>query len=355
MIRKISQGSVFIKITRIFICFTLLLLIFYSCSTQKCVLCELDNKTVYNIEFKDGYNEDGKATMQTYFDLIPIERNNGKVEVNIVDCQDGEPFRLEAGEEMAKYVRENMVSVDSLNIKRITLTSDADIYPEAITVKRLLENDLKLCERSRNAFKIELRGMVGARSFKEYLYESVPGAVPDTNRFIGFGSAGTKLVFGPEIAILAPVFTVNDKHRFHLGLLSGYWPVDGGHFIPISLHPRYTVNDISQPLFGKCNAWYIYGDIGTAYDVAGDTNKFWTAGKGFVSGFYGIGVGADIWKTKKMDISYDIGYRHTTLALPQNNPASEDWLNCLNENNIEYSDFNKRATGQIIVRVGITF
>lgn len=355
MERKISTRSTFFKITRILIYLTFLLFISYSCSTQKCVLCELDNKTVYNVEFNDGFTKDGKESIQTYFDLIPIERNNGKVEVNIVDCENGEPFRLKPGEEMAQYVRQNMVNVDSLNIKRITRTSDADIYPAALTVKRLLENDLQMCERSRNAFKIELRGMLGARSFKEFLYEPVPGAVPDTNKFIGIGQEGTKLVFGPEFALLAPVFTVDDKHRFHIGLLSGYWPVDGGHFIPVSIHPRYTLNDISQPLFGKCNALYIYGDIGTAYDVAGNIDKFWTAGKGFVSGFYGIGIGADIWKTKKMDISYDIGYRHTALALPQNNPASEDWLNCLDENNIEYSDYNKRAAGQIIVRIGITF
>ncbi|MDA3929846.1 MAG: hypothetical protein PF541_12920 [Prolixibacteraceae bacterium] len=318
----------------------------------------MDNKTVYNIEFKDGNTmPGGEKIMQTYFDIIPIEESGGTVKVNIVDCSEGEPYRLEPGEEMAQYVKDHMISVDSLDIKRITKTSDADIYPDAFSVRRLMieNSDLQLCERNRNAFKVELRGMLGARSFKNIPYESIPGAVADTNQFIGFGAQGTKLIFGPEIAILAPVYKFNNRNRLHIGIMSGYWPVDGGNFIPISIHPRFTFNDITSPLFGICDALYLFGDIGTAYDFSADKNKFLTTGNRFVSSFYGFGVGVDLWKTKTMDISYDIAYRHTSLALPLNNPASTEWLDCLNENGIEYSDYNKRAAGQIVIRVGVTF
>jgi hypothetical protein len=84
----------------------------------------------------------------------------------------------------------------------------------------------------------------------------------------GFGEGGTMITTGFEASFLPSILTVNDKHRFHLGAMTGYWPVDGGHFIPLSVHPRFTFNDITNPLFGNCNALYLFGDLGTAYDVS---------------------------------------------------------------------------------------
>ena len=341
----------------ILVFYILLIFVNSSCKTSKCVLCELDNKTIYNIELKEGHEtKDGKTQLQTYFDLIPFEEKGGKVALNIVDCSQGEPYRLHSGEEMAKYVRENIFSVDSLDIKRITKTSDADIYPVSYTVQRLIEEnkDLQFCQRSRNALKLELRGMLGARSLNTIYYSPVPGAEPDSNKFIGFGEEGTKLIMGPEIALLAPIYTINNKSRFHLGLLSGYWPVDGGNFIPISIHPRFTYNDITSPLFGICNAWYLFGDMGTAYDVSDKFSKFWD-GNWFVSSFYGIGFGVDLWKTKKMDVSYDMGYRRTTLALPNKSVESQEFLDCLRDNGIDFLAYNKRKAGEFFIRIGLTF
>jgi len=327
----------------------------FSCSTQKCAMCDLDNTTIYNVELKEGKKAtNGKTNFLTYFAPVPIESTGDKVNVYLVDCEGKEPYLLKHGRELEKFVKENMLAVDSLDIKRITKTSDADIFPEAFSLSRLKEmTNLSLCQRNRNSFKIEIRAMLGFRSFDSIAYESIPGDKPIENKFIGFGPEGTKITTGAEISLLPTIATYNEKHRLHLGLMTGFWPVDGGKFIPLSIHPRFTFNDITNPLFGNCNALYFFGDLGTAYDITGDFDKFWTNNK-LSAYFWGLGTGVDFWKTSKMDFSFDLGYRQTTLPLPSLN-ENGDWADCIEQHGISYSAYPRRRAGQFFIRFGITF
>lgn len=331
-----------------------------SCATSRCPICNLDNNHVYNIELKKEAAEkyEQKDKISTYFTPVPLKGAGKKYELHVVDCEGKDAFLLDDGEEKAAFFKDNIMVVDTADILRITQNSDADVYPQVLTIDRLKttikeEADLEFCGRVRNSFKIELRGMLGSRlDYSDYV--AVPGAVPVSKKLFGFGEEGTKLVFGPEISFLAPVYTVNNKHRFHLGLMTGFWPVDGGNFIPISLHPRFTFNDVASPLSGLCNTIYLFGDIGTAFDLSGNGEKFYSSVSGLNSTFYDAGIGVDLWKTKGMDLSFDLGFRQTTLALTRGN-AEQTLLDCLDENNIEYSDYSRRQAYQLFVRFGLTF
>lgn len=341
--------------------FLFLLVMFSSCKTKRCAMCDLDNTTIYNVEMKENTKQKyAKKNYLTYFAPVPVESAKKKVNVYLVDCENAEkedqikPYKLKHGKEMETFVKNNMVIVDSLDVKRVTRTSDADIYPEAFTFEKLKElTNMNLCKRTRNPFKIEARAMVGFRSFEKTTYEPIPGDTPIEKKTIGIGEEGTMITFGPEVAFLPSIFNVDDKHRFHLGAMTGFWPVDGGLFVPLSIHPRFTFNDITNPLFGNCNAWYLFGDLGTAYDVAGKFDKFWT-GKKLNAYFWDLGAGIDIWRTRNMDISFDLGYRRTTLPLATLNDNA-GWNDCLNNHGVTYSGYPRRSAGQIFIRIGLTF
>ncbi|MBP7507142.1 MAG: hypothetical protein KA807_04920 [Prolixibacteraceae bacterium] len=341
---------------RRFFAFLPIVLLFtsWSCSTKRCAMCDLDNTTIYNVEMNENSSRKyGKKNFITYFAPVPVETVNDKVNVYLVDCEGKDAYKLKHGKELEKFVKENMLIVDSLDVKKITVTSDADIYPVAFTLKKLKDlTNLNLCKRSRNDFKIEARAMFGFRSFKESSYQPLPGDVPMEKELFGFGEGGTMITTGFEAAFLPSIFTVNDKHRFHLGAMTGYWPVDGGHFIPLAIHPRFTFNDITNPLFGNCNALYLFGDLGTAYDVSSEFKKFWS--DKLNASFWDLGAGIDFWVTKGMDISLDLGYRRMTLPLSslEDNP---EWAECAESHNIPYSSYPGRRTGQFFIRLGVTF
>jgi hypothetical protein len=324
-----------------------------SCSTSKCTFCDIDNRTVYHIELKEGNNLEKKENILSFFPPVPVKAAGKKVQVYLVDCNGKEPYRLEKGKELQQFVKENLRIVDSLDIKRITRTSDADIYPEVETVKKQMDqNKIKLCRRFRSGLKTEIRFMTGFRSFQNSTYEAIPGDLPIEKKLLGFGQEGTKITIGPEVAFLPAIFTINDKHRLNLGIMSGYWPVDGGNFIPIAVHPRFTFNDITNPLLRNCNAFYLFGDLGTAYDVTGKFDKFWS--NKLNSWFFDLGAGIDFGITRKMDLSFDAGYRLTTLALPSLTENS-DWLNCIQNHNVAWSGYPRRRAGEFFIRIGVTF
>jgi len=327
--------------------------LFSSCSTSKCTLCEIDNRTVYYVELKETANQTKQAPILSYFPPVPIEAKGKKVNVNLVNCNGKEPYRLPKGKELQQFVKDHLIVVDSLDIKRITKTSDADIYPEVNSVKKLMdENTLKLCRRFRSGLKTELRFMTGFRSFSNTTYVPIPGDVPLEKKLLGFGQEGTKITIGPEIALLPAILTVSNRHRFNLGVMTGYWPVDGGNYLPLSIHPRFTFNDITNPLLGKCNAWYLFGDLGTAYDVTGKFDKFWS---GKLNSWFGdLGAGIDLWVLRKMDFSLDGGYRRTTLALPSL-AENSNWIDCIESHGKSWSDYPRRRAGEFFIRIGVTF
>ncbi|MCX6223361.1 MAG: hypothetical protein NTV01_01175, partial [Bacteroidia bacterium] len=255
-----------------------------SCAPTKCVVCDLGNRTLYNVELNDSAaGLYGKKNFTTYFSPVPVERSKGKFDVYVVDCEGQEPFRLSPGPELRDFVKTHMIVIDSTTIKRITKFSDADIYPEEFKVPAN-----PMCGRQRNPFKVELRAMLGVRSFEKTQYAVLLGDTPIDKKVFGFGPEGTTLNTGLEIGLLAPIFKINNKHRFHLGIMTGYWPVEGGNFIPMSIHPRFTFNDITSPIWGTCNAVYLFGDYGTAYDVSGGAEKF-RYNKRFNSSFWDVG------------------------------------------------------------------
>jgi hypothetical protein len=356
MIKRLNRGFYILKKmpNTLFILIVALSAFFISsCSTSKCTLCDIDNRTVYNIEMKEGVGNQKKENILSYFPPVPIEAAGKKVRVYLVDCNGKEPYRLSKGKDLQQFVKENLIVVDSLDIKRITRSSDADIYPEINNVKKLMdENKLKLCRRFRTGFKTEIRFMTGFRSFNPTTYEPIPGDIPLEKKTLGFGQEGTKITIGPEVAFLPAILTVKNKHRLNLGLLSGYWPVDGGNYIPIAIHPRFTFNDITNPLEGNCNAYYLFGDLGTAYDVSGKFDKFWS--NKLNSWFFDLGAGVDLWVTRKMDVSFDIGYRLTTLALPSLTENS-DWADCIENHNVAWTDYPRRRAGDFFIRIGVTF
>jgi len=318
-------------------------------------MCELDNQTLYNVELNESsIDELGKKNITSYFLPVPVERNNHKIDLYLVDCEGEEPFRLSPGPELQDFIKTHMVVVDSLSIKRITKTSDADIYPQAFTVAKLIEQVPNMCARQRNAFKVELRGMLGFRSFESSQYSVLLGDTPIDKKIIGFGPEGTMVTTGLEIGLLAPLFKIDGKHRFHLGIMSGYWPVEGGHYIPLAIHSRLTFNDITSPMWGICNAFYLFGDYGTAYDLKGDADKFRYKDK-FNSSFWDVGLGVDLWRSKKMDLSIDAGYRNTNLTLPLTNSCILDDKGYQSGLSSDFNKFDKRVAGQVFFRVGMTF
>jgi len=356
MIKKQNRGFFYLKditILKLLVFVVMLSLFSSSCSTSKCTLCDIDNRTVYHVELKKDNNNEKKENIVSFFPPIPIQVTGKKVQVHLVDCEGKEPYRLPKGKELQQFVKDHLLVVDSLDIKRITCSSDADIYPEVSTVNKLIDdNKLKLCRRFRSSLKTEIRFMTGFRSFKPSTYEPIPGDLPLEKKVLGFGQEGTKITIGPEVAFLPSLITYKNKNRLSLGIMSGYWPVDGGNYIPLAIHPRFTFNDITSPLTGNCNAWYLFGDLGTAYDITGKFDKFWS--NKLNAWFFDLGAGVDLWVSRKMDVSFDAGYRLTTLALPSL-AENSDWLDCIQNHHVAWSNYPRRRAGECFIRIGVTF
>jgi hypothetical protein len=333
----------------LFAAFSVLLLM-NSCAPSKCVLCEAERNNVYQIELNENApSKDGKHELKTFFSPVVVEKSKKGAELHMVDCDNSEPYLLNENE-LEPFIRKNLFVIDTTWVKRIVSTSDADVPPIAVSYMSLVGH--KLCNRYRNPFKIEIRGMVGLRNLdKEGLYVPVyNGGTLYTKEFVGFGLGGTNMTLGAEVALLPRISKIGKRSALHIGLLTGYWPVDGGSFIPLSIHPRFTLNDQSSPLFNSCNAWYLFGDLGTAIDAGGRVPLF--ANNKFTSTFWGGGIGFDKWLTKRSDVSVDLGYRLTNMALPINDALKQCLIDAGLSSDISYP---YRSAGQVFLRLGFTF
>lgn len=348
-----------------------------SCKQTQCMLCEADQSKLYLIEFKEGADKQvGKKKVETFFAPVPVELGKKKVNLFLIDCDTIEPFRY-SQEELDEMVKKRTLIVDTTMVRKIMTTSDADLPPVMVEYASLEAN--LMCNRFRRPWKFEARGMLGSRlpwSNEDLFYpgaEEGGGINYERNDVIdhvfGFGPGGTNLIMGLEGAVMRRVTMIKNKHAFNLGLLTGLWPVDGGLWQPLSLHPRLTFNEISSPLRGRCNAWYIFGDVGpvlkwanintgvnTTIPSMGEQLGDWFQSPWndlkYASWFAGLGVGIDLWRKKGHDLSVDLGYRITNLKLPKNDAYEQ----CLIENGQTANfPYPSRRAGQCFVRVGLTW
>jgi hypothetical protein len=354
-----------------------MLLAVNSCRQSRCLLCEADQTKLYRVELKDeAIKTIGKEKVETFFAPVPIEAGKKKMNLYLIDCDGAEPFRF-SEEELEQFVMKNTLVVDTTMVTRIITTSDADQPPVLVQYASL--EALAVCNRFRKPLKFELRGMLGSRipwSNEDLFYPGIEEGGGITyqrndviNSVFGYGPGGTNLIMGLEGAILPRITMINKKHSFNLGLLTGLWPVDGGLWQPVSLHPRLTFNEIASPLRGRCNAWYIFGDVGPVIKWAnlntGANTSIPSVGEQLgdwfqspwnnlrsASWFAGLGIGFDLWKKKGHDFSFDLGYRITNLKLPKNDAFEQ----CLLDNGLEVDfPYPSRQAGQCFVRVGLTW
>jgi len=323
---------------------------FHSCAPTKCVMCDVDNTTLYKVKFKEEAKaEIGKDKMLTYYWPVDIERSKKKTELYVIDCDDKEPYLLK-GKELEEFIKQNIVVIDKSKVDTIINTGDSD-FPPSINIGK--PDSIKLCNRFRQPFKFEIRGMVGVRDLKKD-GAPIPGYGSELDKkILGFGGGGTNMVVGAEMALLPRIARVGLRNSFNLGIMTGFWPVDSGMFVPLAIHPRFTFNEFTSPLWGQCNASYIFGDLGVAYDASGKVD-FLKDNNMPYSWFYDIGAGIDLWRSRTMDLSFDIGFRRTNLALP----ISQKYTECVDNNgNVveKVAGFPVRSIGQLFFRFGLTF
>jgi hypothetical protein len=315
-------------------------------------VCDLDNTTLYHVELKEGVKTGlKKQKIQTFYNPTQLQIPSGKkkMETIVVDCDSMKPY-LYNDVELEQLFQKYSYRIDTTDIKQIITSSDADSPP---TVVRFTSIDsIKLCNRFRKPFKIELKLMGGIRNFDKGTtsFPGYNGGVTYEKELLGFGPGGTNIVMGAEAVLSQRFFKIKNRHAFNLGLMSGFWPVDGGLFMPLAIHPRISFNEITSPLWGRCNSLNLFGDLGTAFDLSNSV-PFITP-KGFSSWFADAGIGFDLWQSRNHDLSFDLGYRLTNLALPNN----KDYQQCLDEAGIEQEiGYPVRRASQVFVRVGFTW
>jgi hypothetical protein len=352
MIKKLILGFNHLRdVPQVFLIlvFFLLTIFISSCSTSKCILCDVNNTTIYNVKIKEEAKaEIGKDKILTNYYPVTIERSKKKTELYVIDCDGKEPYRLK-DKELEEFIKQNLIVIDKSKVDTIINTGDSD-FPPTINIGK--PDSIQLCIRFRQPFKFELRGMFGVRDFKKDGLP-IPGYGSELDKkILGFGGGGTNLVLGAETALLPRIARIGTRHSLNLGLMTGFWPVDSGMFVPIAIHPKLTFNEFTSPLWGQCNAFNIFGDLGVAYDVTGKTD-FLRDNNLPYSWFYDIGAGIDLWRSRNMDLSFDLGYRRTNLTLP----ISSEYLECVDNNgNVEkVTGFPIRSIGQLFFRFGLTF
>jgi hypothetical protein len=322
---------------------------FDSCAPAKCVLCDVKNTTIYNVKIKeDAKAEIGKDKILTNYYPVTIERSKKKTELYVIDCEKKEPYLLQ-GKELEEFIKQNLLVIDRSKVDTIINTGDSD-FPPTINIGQ--PDSVSLCNRFRQPFKFELKGMLGVRDLKKD-GAPIPGYGSQLDKkILGFGGGGTNIVVGAEAALLPRIARIGFRHSLNLGIMTGFWPVDSGMFVPVAIHPKLTFNEFTSPLWGQCNAFNIFGDLGVAYDASGKTDFLRDDNLPY-SWFYGFGAGIDLWRSRNMDLSFDLGYRRTNLALP----ISSGYTECVDNNgNVQkVTGFPIRSIGQLFFRFGLTF
>lgn len=338
-----------------------------SCHNLTCTDKVKDNEEIkfppyYHVELKNG---------EENFDAIDlkVKKTGDKNVLYGIRIKDKKMFmdlklakRANVNKTIERLISQNRFEIELVPsyedvINRITIFSDPDVPPKDTVLQC---EDCITCWRDRNCIgestgfidKIELRGMAGYRlnANQSIHYPGPSGGTTYKKETFSFERGGTDITVGFEASGLFQIdYLSNGRDNFHLGIMTGIWPVDGSTFIPLAIHPRYTFDDVPDHLNCDCNAWYIFGDLGIVLDPTGEVPLYCNedCNETILSSFWDIGIGYDMWLTKCMDFSIDVGFRRTQLPLPANEECEE----CSGVN----GKYPVRLSNQIFLRLGLTW
>lgn len=233
-------------------------------------------------------------------------------------------------------------------VKRITYVSDPLQPPKVYAPEDNPPPPDRCCRVRTGALgfdKLELRVMTGFRGRDEetYLHQTAKGKVPYESSFFNTERGGSTMIIGFETAGL---WSLDDKGAFQIGPFLGVWPTDGSVFIPIGIHPRYTLTPNPDPdaFNPSCDTWFLYGDLGLPLDAQSGAPVFGSS-MDRQRLYYGVGLGYDWgWGCTK-DFSLDVGVRRMNLPLPE--------IECCPD--IPQDQRNAyRASTSVYLRLGIT-
>lgn len=314
-----------------------LALAFSSCRSVDCDDCKEPGNTIveykkgdiWNVELNDnsyiiykyGSNEKFRS-IETDVEPTVIATSDGN-KLLIIEVNQYTENSFKEGDEI-KY-HEHLVPIET--IKRITNLSN----PLELPIDIIPSDECFCCERKRDGLwwfdKVELRGLFGYRKTGDGIFYPDQGVFYEKESF-GTGVGGSDYTFGLEAAFLWDAsnwfvfdkLTKDTRDKFHAGLMTGLWPVDGSLFIPLSFHLRYTFDNLDLPKYNDCDAWYIFADIGVPISLNGNpVYCFECEGKdnfdNKMAYFYDFGIGYDWWLTKDVDFSLDFVYRNMNLPL----------------------------------------
>jgi hypothetical protein len=284
-----------------------------SCGSSNCLYCERDacdetQAASWNVELAARYPDPCTQTMQQSFaspipPLMLVRGGRDTVYRVEVPCR-----------ENGRCIGFRSVELPGGSVTRITTTSDPLIPPSRVQPAEACVN----CTRERDGLlifdKVELRAMGGYRGPQTAVfYPDAAGGVLHEPDVFGFTRGGTNITMGGEVSFLWDVARVGERSMFHLGVLTGVWPVDGSTFIPVSIHPRLTVNNDPDPYGCNCDAWYLFGDAGWV-TIGGDGAPYTPLfDRRF---FFGVGAGYEWALGRDVDLGVDVYYRRTQTPLP---------------------------------------
>lgn len=324
--------------------FAMIAILGSSCATPDCPNCKVKKRPggevrppEWNVALKSPIYDDcqkreiGSIVSDVKPDSIPLGES-GKSVVRVmsaVPCADGSYKTYE---------------IPYSNVLEVTSTSDPLIPPDPWEP----DPPCPCCCAERDGVlffdKLELRGMIGYRGPQDGISYPEPNGTDTFYEPSTFGTdrGGSDVVYGAEIA---GMWSLDQNDAFQLGFLTGIWPMDGSMFVPVALHGRYTWNQHPNPYGTKCNAWYLFGDLGMPLDFETEApfiGSFFDRQRYF----WGIGFGHDIAISCDLDFSIDLGIRQTNNPLPP--------LNCCPD--VPDEDKNPYRLSTIgFLRLGITF
>ncbi|MDH7516715.1 MAG: hypothetical protein QHI48_12675 [Bacteroidota bacterium] len=281
-----------------------------SCASHRCLYCRFsecpqEDAYLYSVELKSDVPDPcGGGTARSFVTPYPPA---------MLCAQGGTFLRIDlpcigGGECRGTQA----VTVTQEQVLRITRVSDTKTPPSPVIVDCRCVNCTSARDGLLGADKLELRAMGGYRGKQTAVFypDAAGGRLYEPETF-GFERGGTTFTVGVEAAPMWTLFRFNGTDAFHLGILTGVWPVDGSVFIPLSLHPRVTFNDRPDPYGCRCSAWYIFGDVGVTFDF---TTRSPIARDRRV--FAGAGVGYEFPLSRGTDFAIDIFARRVYLPLP---------------------------------------
>lgn len=255
-------------------------------------------------------------------DSIPLRNGLSNIFIIAEKCNDSEQYTYEIPYTMVKRV----TSISS----PLSSAKPWDVVEPEICCCRDREGVLFFD-------KIEIRAFSAFRGEQNPLYypQSDGSLKKYEPSFFGWQQGGSNVIFGFDAALL---FSVEKTDKFQLGLMSGFWPVNGLYYIPAGVHFRYTINQHPNKYDVLTDSWYLFGDLGIPLDFHTSTDMLEDRY------FFDLGIGIDWAITCWSDFSIDIGLRQFRGPLPD--------IECCPESN------NKnpfKTSTMIFTRVGFTF